>query len=126
MRVAEIMSRRVHTLSQSQSLREAAQLLSKHDISGAPVIDEGGALIGYLSRTDIVDALAEHGEIAAMRVEEAMSREIVSIAPDASLDDALKTMVYEGVHRLVVRVGKGEPQGILSGLDAFRALTQQR
>jgi hypothetical protein len=35
-------------------------------------------------------------------------------------------MVYEGVHRVVVRVGEGEPLGILSGLDAFRALTQPR
>ena len=120
------MSRRVHTLSPSQSLLEAAQLLSKQDISGAPVIGTDGRTLGYLSRTDLVDALAEHGDISALRVEEAMSHEIISIPPEATVEEALKTMVYEGVHRVVVRVGEGEPLGILSGLDAFRALTQPR
>lgn len=126
MRVVDFMSRRVHTLSPSQSLLEAAQLLSKQDISGAPVIGADGRTLGYLSRTDLVDALAKHGDIAAMRVEEAMSHEIISIPPEATVEEALKTMVYEGVHRVVVRVGEGEPLGILSGLDAFRALTQPR
>ncbi|MCS6902094.1 MAG: CBS domain-containing protein [Myxococcales bacterium] len=121
MRVADVMSRRVHTFSPSQSLREAAQLLSKHDISGAPVLDEEGRTLGYLSRTDLIDAMAKHGEIALLRVEDAMSREIVSVEPDATVEEAARTMVYEGVHRVVVRVGQGEPLGILSSLDALRA-----
>lgn len=125
MRVAEIMSRRVRTLLQSQSLREAAQFLSRYDISGAPVLDENGIIVGYLSRTDIIEALAHHSEITGLRVESVMSHEIVSIAPDASIDEALNVMVYEGVHRLVVRIGEGEPQGIISSLDALRALTKQ-
>jgi CBS domain-containing protein len=126
MRVVDVMSRRIHTLSPSQSLREAAQLLSKHDISGAPVLDEEGRTRGYLSRTDLVDALAEHGEIASLRVEDAMSREIVSVAPDATVEEAAGTMVYEGVHRVVIRAEQGEPLGILSGLDALRVLLPPR
>jgi CBS domain-containing protein len=126
MRVADVMSRRVHTLSPSQSLREAAQLLSKQDISGAPVIDDEGRILGYLSRTDLVDALAEHGDVASLRVEAAMSHEIISVPPGASVEEAAQTMIYEGVHRLVIRAEQGEPLGILSGLDALRALLPPR
>jgi len=125
MRVVEIMSRRVHTLSPQQTLREVARLISKHDISGGPVVDEAGIVIGYLTRTDIVDALAEHEDAAARLVVDTMSHEVHSISPDADLQDALKIMVFEGVHHLLVREGKGEPQGILSGLDVFSALVKR-
>jgi branched-chain amino acid transport system permease protein len=124
MRVDAIMSRRVHTLTPSQTLREAAQMLTKHDVSGAPVLDEDSKVLGFLTRTDLVEALARHGEVSSLRVEDAMCNEVVSVTPEASLEEALKTMVYEGVHRLVVLSREGEMVGILSGLDAFRALTQ--
>lgn len=120
-----MMARRVYTLTPGQTLREVAQLLSRHDISGGPVVDDSGTVVGYLTRTDIIDAIARDEDALALRTEDVMSREIHSISPDASLDDALKVMVFEGVHHLLVREGQGEPQGLLSSLDIFQALVKR-
>jgi CBS domain-containing protein len=55
----DLMSRGVVTIPQESSLREAAQLLFKHHIGGAPVVDTAGRCVGVLSATDVVHWAAD-------------------------------------------------------------------
>jgi len=57
MKVKEVMTKDVVTLNQFDSLREAAEALAKHGISGAPVIGADGELIGILTEADILRAV---------------------------------------------------------------------
>ena len=57
--VADIMQRDVESISPDATVRELTRLLSDRDISGAPVVDEDGALVGVVSATDIVRKAAE-------------------------------------------------------------------
>lgn len=59
---ADVMNPRVLTVREDMTVRELAHFLVDHDISGAPVVDEDGKLIGVVSVTDITLALAEDGE----------------------------------------------------------------
>src|SRR5690242_179750 len=58
---ADLMSGPVRTIPQHMSLREAARLLAREHISGAPVVDLGGRCVGMLSATDFVRRAAEAG-----------------------------------------------------------------
>lgn len=126
MRVADATNRRICWVTSGQTLREVAGLLSRHDISGAPVRDGSSNLVGYVTRTDIVDALARTADIASLPVDEVMSREVLSIEPDCDLDEALRYMVFEGVHHLLVRDAAGDLLGVLSSFDVFQALLRER
>jgi CBS domain-containing protein len=57
MKVAEVMRKRVITLMPDTTLKDAVDRLAKHNISGAPVVDEDGNLVGIISETDIFERL---------------------------------------------------------------------
>jgi CBS domain-containing protein len=99
MKVSELMSAEVLTTTPEAPLKEAAALLSRRGISGLPVVDESGAVVGVLSEADIlVKAGGEHprggllgwllepdfdlqDKIGARTVGEAMSAPAVTITP---------------------------------------------
>jgi tRNA nucleotidyltransferase (CCA-adding enzyme) len=78
-----IMSRGVVTLRADSSLKDASLLLSKADRTGAPVVDDAGALQGYLSLRDIVKA-GHTGQMGAP-VHSHMARKVVTGTPGMSL-----------------------------------------
>ena len=57
LQVKEIMSRDLITVSQDDTVEEAAQLMLEHTISGLPVVDAGGSLVGIITQSDILRAL---------------------------------------------------------------------
>lgn len=53
-RVSEVMTTPVRSVSTTTPLQEAVQLMSEHHISGLPVVDESGALVGELTEQDLM------------------------------------------------------------------------
>ena len=64
----DVMTRDVVTATPGTSLREIANLLEKHNIKRVPIV-ENGALVGIVSRANLVQALASRGEVAPSRVQ---------------------------------------------------------
>lgn len=60
--VAEIMHKEVITVSPRSTLRDLARLLSEAEISGVPVVDNGGSVLGVVSATDVLRAASEEDE----------------------------------------------------------------
>src|SRR5436189_6342717 len=82
-------------LGEEQTLAEAAMLLTKNNLRGAPVLSERGMLQGVLTRTDI-----EHvpsGEQSQRRVGEAMNQKVLVIHADDTLDEALEELTTDHV-----------------------------
>lgn len=135
MRVAEVMTRDPLVLSDDQPLRTAALLLFHSDISGAPVVDASGALIGVLSESDLMEKQARlptglgRGVTEAWRrhdavtVGEVCTRPARVTAADATLRDAVREMIDHGVARLVVIDGS-RIAGIVTRHDVLQALTR--
>jgi CBS domain-containing protein len=144
--VRQLMHAVVATLRPDQTAREAEQLLARHRVSGAPVVDAKGHLVGVVSQSDLVrlDArrpsvaaagafftdVEEYRELAAVpadeslvRVEQIMTRNVLSVAPDAPLTEAAERMRRHRVHRLLV-TEDGALRGIVSALDLLLALEQ--
>src|SRR5262245_42031347 len=80
LRVADVMSRDVVVIHYHQTMTEAARVLTDHQISGAPVIDEQGRCIGILSATDFVaQAGAASGSVSTRAAcEKVIGRQVPS------------------------------------------------
>jgi CBS domain-containing protein len=120
--VASIMSRSVICVTPAMSARALADLLRERAISGAPVVDESGAPVGVVSRTDLL----ERGE-AAPTVGQLMSDLPVTIAETESVAKAAALMTLERVHRLPVVTADARRRvvGILSAIDVLAWIARE-
>ncbi len=140
MKVRDVMSRNVISVPAEMQLRELAALLTEHQISGAPVTDTVGNVIGVVSEADVL--MKQVGRRAARRhpldwifgshdaeelrrrvatsVGEAMTRPAVTVDADRSLREAAALMVDSKVNRLPVLEGS-QMAGIVTRADLVRA-----
>jgi len=114
--VRDVMTPTVQTVSPSQSLAEAAEVMKGEDVGSVPVVEEG-RLAGILTDRDIVTrAVAERRDPQAVKVDEVASRELVTVEPEQDLDEALALMARHQVRRLPV-VEQGRLVGMLAQAD---------
>ncbi len=128
--VREIMTRKVVTLRLEMPAGDAAATLLRHAISGAPVLDAEGRLLGLLSEYDCLRAVASAGyemddHDAAETVADLMTRACHTVPPDLDLFGLAHEFVRLGVRRFPV-VEAGRLLGQVSRRDALRALTELR
>jgi CBS domain-containing protein len=104
-------------------LEEAARLLRVNSVSGLPVVDQRGSLVGVISQTDLI-AIEEapigrliRTEASGLRVGELMTAPAITVPMTGSLGEAARLMRERRVHRLVVLDDDGRPVGVLSASD---------
>lgn len=131
MKVKELMTRTVLTVKKDLSVRKLVKLLEKNKITGAPVVDDDGKLIGIVSSTDVIRAIDHlirvHVSIDEQKedkgmfnwVEGVMTSKVITTSEDDDVQDVFRLMVERKIHRLPV-VKDGRPIGIISSLDACR------
>jgi len=124
--VAALMTRDPIVVSADAPIAEAARLLDAHHIHGLPVIDSEGALVGVVSQTDMLRARSTEdlwSRWPGLHVRHLMSSPALTIAADADVEDAVRLMEVEHVHRLVVlEPGGRTPLGIISTSDLVHAM----
>lgn len=145
MNVRSVMTAAPITVAPSTSVFDAAKLMLDNRISGLPVVDEKGGVVGIVSEGDflrrgeleterhrpwLLDWLTSPGKLAdeyvrshGRRVEEVMSSDPVTIPPEAPIFDAVSLMEKHDIKRLPV-ISAGRLVGILSRSDLLRALSQ--
>jgi CBS domain-containing protein len=132
MTVAELMQRNVKTVGGEASVAEAIVSLADAHISGMPVVDGTGRVIGVLSTTDVLTAEAEADDPTARQalfegtaVREIMTPHPFTIPPGGDIREAARLMLYADVHRLFVAEGD-QVVGIISTTDIVRAVATGR
>ncbi len=121
--VADVMTMDPVTVGAHATVEDAEQLIATYRISGLPVVDGEGQLVGVLSRTDLLldggPALSKlvRGHASGLRVGELMSTPPITVGLTATLAEAARIMVDERVHRLVIVNEQDEPIGVLSATD---------
>lgn len=108
-------------------LDEAADLLDRHHIGGAPVVDAAGSLVGVLSRTDLVRARSTQylwANWPSLAVRHLMTSPAVTVRPSTPMVLAAARMERHHIHRLVVVADDDEtlPIGILSTTDLVHSI----
>ena len=127
--VGELMSPDPITIGEGAPADEAVRMLEEHEISGMPVVDGDGLLVGMLSQTDVVHARATEylwSRWPGLKVRHLMHTPVLTADPSMPLDEAARLMERARVHRLVV-VGDDQrtPIGIISTSDLVRALAHR-
>ena len=106
MQIADLLGAKgigVIALLPDTDISNAALLLSDQSIGVAAVIDQEDGMVGILSERDITRGLAEYGaELVNLRVDQLMTRKIVSCTPDTSIEDAIDLMHDNGIRHLPV------------------------
>jgi CBS domain-containing protein len=106
MQIADLLGAKgigVIALLPETDISNAALLLSEQSIGVAAVIDQVDGLVGILSERDITRGLAEFGaDVINVRVDQLMTRKIVSCTPETSIEDAINLMHNNGIRHLPV------------------------
>ncbi len=143
MRVEEIMTKDVITVSPKTPIHEAAELMIDHGVSGLPVVDDAGSVVGIVSEGDLIlrekprgrapwwrlffgdaERLArEYQKAHGMTVGEVMTRSLIAVSPDLPIESAALILDQHRIRRVPV-VADGQLLGILSRGDLIKALAK--
>ena len=97
----------------------AVELLSTHT-PGAPVIDERGEFIGFISEFDVLRALEAEKDLNRLTAEQIMAKDRISVTGDTSIEDAVKLMEEKRLLNLPVKVN-GKVAYSITRHDLLRA-----
>ncbi len=143
MKVRDVMTLGVLTIEPDATILKAIRVMLDHRISGLPVVDAAGKPVGIVSEGDLLRReetdtqrkrsrwlafLAGPGALAddyvrshARKVEDIMTRDVVSVAEDASLEEVVNLMERHGIKRIPV-LRDGKLVGIVSRANLLRVL----
>ena len=133
MKVRDLMTRQVVTVSPETTLKEVARVMMDRKISGMPVVDVEGHLVGVVSEGDIVHqesirrpgtslmSLLRRSEGSALAVGEVMTTKVVTVGADDDHTNAARQMESSGVKRLPVVDDDKKLVGLVSRSDLLKA-----
>jgi len=144
----DIMTKEVITVTADVTIEGLARIFTRHDISGAAVIDAEGKLIGIVTENDLIkmeqklhiptvinifDAVIYLGSskrfeedikrMAATKVEDIYRKDIVTITESSTVEEIATIMSEKDIHHLPV-VKKGKLVGIVGKKDIVRAIAK--
>lgn len=128
MTVRQVLSRKgreVYAILPEATVLEALKELARHDI-GALLVMKGDQLLGIFSERDYARKLVLLGRFSKdTRVEEVMTRQVVTVAPETELSEAMRLMTEHRVRHLPVVEG-GKVVGVISIGDAVKAIIAEQ
>jgi CBS domain-containing protein len=149
----DIMNPNVVTVTDTMDLREAAKIFVEEEISGAPVVNELGHLLGVISQSDLVEyELATERELTveapfyrrpydealhpsrgfqiealpADTIKDVMTPFLITVEEDTSIHEVAARMVEFGIHRLIVVDEDQQIRGIVTSMDVLRWVAETR
>lgn len=141
----ELMSRDIIMIPREMSLRAAARMLTRHHVSGAPVVDDLGRCVGVISATDFIhwaekaDQVQEQptnsgfcsswqivpeGKLPEDAVGNHMTCQLVTVDPTKLIGEIARMMLDAHIHRVIVVDEYDRPIGIVSSTDVLAAVAQ--
>ena len=148
---ADIMSRSIVMVPREMSLQGAARLLTRANVTGAPVIDDHGRCIGVLSTTDFMHSVEAHqphtkpntpsdsmahcawqipdipeGNLNSCHcVADFMTKDPVLVGPATPIGELARIMMDAHIHRIIVAdLASQRPLGIVSSMDILAAVAR--
>jgi CBS domain-containing protein len=122
----QLMNTSVITIGKDEDIYEAMRMMALNNITGLPVVDDEGALVGIVTEKDILARLYNRLEDTGLdratgNVEESMTRHIVCFHPEDSLSDIAECLSTNTFRRVPI-LDNGKLVGIISRRDVIRYL----
>ncbi|MEQ8187880.1 MAG: CBS domain-containing protein [Candidatus Eremiobacterota bacterium] len=133
MKARDVMTKQVITVSSDLSIRKLIQLLITERISGVPVVDDAGEVIGIISERDILKAVDRLIKVKVSLDEEReqkgsfnwvdgiMTKEVIFVSEDDPVEHVCKLMSERKIHRVPVMKGK-KIVGIITSMDVLKTV----
>lgn len=122
LRVKDFMSINPLTIDENASVVEAAKAMAERGVGGC-LVEREGKVVGIMTERDVVRKVVAKGlNPSKVKVSEIMSRPIVAVEPDTSIEDAVRVMAERRIRRLAV-IEKNVLVGIITISDLAKALT---
>lgn len=122
---SDVMIRDVITVAESMPIKEAARLFNENKITGAPVVNAEGDLVGVLSETDIIRKTNSIGAWSPSTAGQIMTRPAITVSPTETLQRVCELMFNRHIHRVVVADG-AKIEGILTTMDILKAIANRQ
>lgn len=125
MKVADLIGSRkdVFSIHEDTTVYEAARYLRERQVRSVGVLDQSGRLVGVVSQSDISDKVAAENKCPGwIRVSEIMTRNLVTVTSEMSLDDCLRLMEKHGIYHLLVVDERQGFRGMLSVTDLLQVI----
>jgi CBS domain-containing protein len=125
MKVLDLIGSRkdIFSITEETSVHQAAQYLREKQVRAVGVVDAGGKLSGVISQSDVSDKVAAENKCPAwMKASDIMTRELVTVTREMTLDDCLRLMEQNSIYHLIVLGEKQEFLGMLSISDILRVV----
>lgn len=119
-KIQDVINRNVITVNPEQSIEEIAKILTKNNLSGVPVIDKKGRLIGYLSERDMIRSIPDGG-FATKKAKDIMTKKVISVEENASFESISQIFTEYPVRNIPV-TKKGKIVGVISRKDIIQKL----
>lgn len=113
--VNDVMSKNVVVIKKDATIKEASEVMSKIGI-GSLVVAEDNKIIGMLTNNDIVKSVASEKPAQSTLIEDIMEKDVVTIGPDKTIQDAVDLMIQHKIRQIPVVEGD-KIKGILSVTD---------
>jgi CBS domain-containing protein len=114
LKARDIMAREIVTVGSDMLVEDAAKLLAYHNISGMPVEDPDGKVVGIVSEADVI------GHIGAI-VADVMTEDVISVGEEATVEEIATLLARHRIKRVPV-MQNGELRGMVSRSDIVRAI----
>lgn len=126
MQAKDIMTKNVVVLKADATIFETIDVLVENRISGAPVVNAEGKIIGVVSEKDLMIALDFLGDkkAAMAQVNEFMTRNVVLLTEETTIKEISQTLVRENIKRIPI-VKNEQVVGIVSRRDILRVIKEQ-
>ena len=112
--IKDVMTPNPQTVAGDATLADAAREMKQDDV-GAVLVRDDGSVSGILTDRDIVvRAIAEGRDPSSTKVSDVASRDVKTLTPDSSVEEAIRIVREQNVRRIPVVDDAGNPQGIVS------------
>ncbi len=125
MRVRDLMSKKLITLNAEVFLPEAARVFFDNNIDGAPVVDDDGTLIGLLTKTHLIQSIAQKNNFSEQRVRDVMTSNVVSLKDTLMVQELQQNNMIFKYGRFPVVNAHNQPIGFLTRTDMVRYLSER-
>jgi CBS domain-containing protein len=125
LKVSDVMSTDLVEAKMTEPLNEAVRRMMERNVGCIVVVDDG-AIVGVVTKGDVLRKAFLLGlDASEVSVKITMSRPVITISPDSTIEDASKLMIKKGVSKLPVVKSGGKLVGIVTSTDIIRAEPMQ-
>ena len=121
-RAKDIMSTKLTTADEYANVMDVIKLLVEHNVTGLPVVDDSGRLLGMVTEKDILMQLLYDPNVKGKTVTDLMTTEIIHFDEDENLMKIFETLVQRNFRRVPI-LSEGRLVGILSRRDIIKFLS---